>query len=296
MPSLIRKLDRLYATSPVLSFDACSRIALMSDCHRGQGNGGDNFLPNSPIFQGALEYYYQNGFTYIELGDGDELWENRYIHTIIQTHSRIFRLMSQFHREERLYMLYGNHDMVKRRRNFSDNLRRHYTCDMPGEDLPRFPGLQPTQSLILENRQTGQQLFLIHGHQDSLINDELWFLGRFLVRYVWRPLEIIGFRAPTGSGQSVKLVEKTERDLCSYAQSRNRILIAGHTHRPVFPVPGSCPYFNDGSCVHPHCITALEIEENRISLIQWAISTALDRTLYISREVIGGPENLADYG
>lgn len=295
MLSLSRKLDRIYASSPVLPFDSCSRIVLMSDCHRGQGNGGDNFLPNSPIVQGALEYYYNNGFTYIELGDGDELWENRCIHTILQTHSRIFRLMAAFHREGRLYMLYGNHDMVKRRKKFPDSLRRQYTCDMPGEELPRFPGLRPVQGLILENGRTGQRLFLIHGHQDSLINDELWFLGRFLVRYVWRPLEIIGFRAPTGSGRSVKLVEKTERDLCAYAQSRNRILIAGHTHRPVFPSPGSCPYFNDGSCVHPHCITALEIEGNRISLVQWAISTALDRTLYISREVAGGPEDLAEY-
>ena len=75
MPSLVRKLDRLYASSPALSFDSCSRIVLMSDCHRGQGNGGDNFLPTSPIFQGALEYYYHNGFTYIELGAGDELGE-----------------------------------------------------------------------------------------------------------------------------------------------------------------------------------------------------------------------------
>lgn len=295
MLSLSRKLDRIYASSPVLPFDACSRIVLMSDCHRGQGNGGDNFLPNSPIVQGALEYYYNNGFTYIELGDGDELWENRCMHTILQTHSRIFRLMAAFHREGRFYMLYGNHDMVKRRKKFPDNLRRHYICDMPGEELPRFPLLRPTQGLILENGRTGQRLFLIHGHQDSLINDELWFLGRFLVRYVWRPLEIIGFRAPTGSGRSVKLVEKTERDLCAYAQSRNRILIAGHTHRPVFPSPGSCPYFNDGSCVHPHCITALEIEGNQISLVQWAISTAMDRTLYISREVVGGPEDLAEY-
>ena len=24
-----------------------------------------------------LEYYYRNGYTYIELGDGEELWENR---------------------------------------------------------------------------------------------------------------------------------------------------------------------------------------------------------------------------
>ena len=67
MPSITAKLDKLYSTSAVLPFDNSSRIILMSDCHRGQGNGADNFLPNSMIFQGALEYYYQNGYTYIEL-------------------------------------------------------------------------------------------------------------------------------------------------------------------------------------------------------------------------------------
>ena len=292
---LTQKLDRLYTASPVLYFDNSSRIVIMSDCHRGQGNGGDNFLPNSPIFQGALEYYYENGFSYIELGDGDELWENRCIHTILRAHSRIFRLMARFHEKGRLHMLYGNHDMVKRRRNFPGKAGRSYVCDLPGGSLPRFPELKPVEGLILENRCSGRRLFLIHGHQDSLLNDEFWPLGRFLVRYLWRPLEIIGFRAPTGSGRSVKLVEKTERDLCSYAQSRNRILIAGHTHRPAFPQPGSCPYFNDGSCVHPHCITALEIVDNCISLVQWAIATTPEQMLYISREVLNGPENLDDY-
>lgn len=52
MPSLTAKLDKLYSTSAVLPFDNSSRIILMSDCHRGQGNGADNFLPNSMIFQG----------------------------------------------------------------------------------------------------------------------------------------------------------------------------------------------------------------------------------------------------
>ena len=75
MPSLADKLNKVYTSAPVLPYDKNSRIVIMSDCHRGQGNGADNFLPNSPIFQGALEYYYENGFTYIELGDGDELWD-----------------------------------------------------------------------------------------------------------------------------------------------------------------------------------------------------------------------------
>ena len=73
------------------------------------------------------------------------------------------------------------------------------------------------------------------------------------------------------------------------------MLITGHTHRPIFPSPGECPYFNDGSCVHPRCITGLEIENNGICLVKWAVATRADRTLYIEREVLEGPVPLAAY-
>ena len=72
-----RKLDQVYKHVPVIPFDSGTKLVVMSDCHRGQGNAGDNFLANQAVCFGALEYYFQKGFTYVELGDGDELWENR---------------------------------------------------------------------------------------------------------------------------------------------------------------------------------------------------------------------------
>ena len=47
--------------------------------------------------------------------------------------------------------------------------------------------------------------------------------------------------------------------------------------------------------VHPQCITGLEIENNAITLVKWAISTTPDRLLYIERQVLDGPERIADY-
>ena len=58
-------------------------------------------MQNQNVFYGALEYYYQNGFIYIELGDGDELWENRKIKPIIDIHSDAFWMLSNFYRENR---------------------------------------------------------------------------------------------------------------------------------------------------------------------------------------------------
>ena len=57
MSRLDTKLDQLFTYAPVLSYKKDSKFILMSDCHRGQGNWGDNFLPNQNVFYGALEYY-----------------------------------------------------------------------------------------------------------------------------------------------------------------------------------------------------------------------------------------------
>lgn len=78
-------------------------------------------------------------------------------------------------------------------------------------------------------------------------------------------------------------------------KKKHQIVIAGHTHQPFFSEPGQGYYFNDGSCVHPRCITCIEIEDDRISLIKWAVGTRLDRTLFVARTVLEGPEEISAY-
>ena len=67
------RLDRAFSQALVLPFHRCSRYVLISDCHRGVGTSSDNFLKNQHLYYAAMEHYYRNGFTYIELGDGEEL-------------------------------------------------------------------------------------------------------------------------------------------------------------------------------------------------------------------------------
>lgn len=293
--SVNKRLEQVYQTAETLPFSSSSKIVIMSDCHRGQGNTGDNFLQNQNIFFGALELYYQKGFTYIELGDGDELWENRKIEAIEQMHSDAFWLMSKFYKHNRFYMLYGNHDIVKSRKSFMQKHCESYYCESSHRFQSLFPNIEVHQGLVLQNSETGQEILLVHGHQGDLLNDTLWPLARFLVRYVWRPLETIGFLAPTGAGRAHKSKDKVERKLASYASAQKRILIAGHTHRPQFPASGEGYYFNDGSCVHPRCITAIEIQNNQITLVKWAVTTKKDRSLFIGRHVLEGPTDLSEY-
>ncbi len=290
-----KRLAQAYEEALVLPYHDSSKFVIMSDCHRGQGNAADNFLPNQNLFFGALEYYNDKGFTYIELGDGDELWENRSMKPIIEVHSDAFWMMKQFYEEGRFHMIYGNHDIVKSRQKYWAKHCTSYYCECEKKEVTLFPNLEVQQSIILEHEEKKHQILLIHGHQGELLNDRFWPLARFLVRYVWRSLELVGVLDPTRAGRSHKVKDRIENRLDDFAQEHNQILIAGHTHRPFFSEPGKGRYFNDGSCVHPRCITCIEIENDRISLVKWAVCTRADRTLFVARIVLEGPENISAY-
>lgn len=289
------KINKAIKSAKIIPFDETSRIVIMSDCHRGVGNWSDNFSNNQNIFFAALSFYYEFGFTYIELGDGDELWENRKIENIIHTHSHAFWIMSQFYKNNRFYMLYGNHDIVKRNPEFIMKNCETYYCESTCCRQELFPDMTVYESIILQYRVTGDRIYLIHGHQADFLNSTLWRLSRFLVRYLWKPLELSGFRDPTSAAKNNSKKNTIERRLINWATNEKKVIIAGHTHRTVFPKVGEHTYFNDGSCVHPRCITAIEIIGGTISLVKWAVLTRPDRTLYVGREVLEKPVPLVEY-
>ena len=79
------------------------------------------------------------------------------------------------------------------------------------------------------------ELFLLHGHQGTLESDRWSWLSRFFVRHVWRPFQrLTGFSLNTPSEDwDLRLAHNIA--LYSWAErQRKLVLIAGHTHRPVF--------------------------------------------------------------
>jgi UDP-2,3-diacylglucosamine pyrophosphatase LpxH len=292
--SVSARLNKILDVSREIPMNDSSKIILMSDCHRGNGGWGDNFSNNQNLFFAALTYYYHKNFTYIELGDGEELWENRYLEQIITAHSDAYWLMSKFYKKGRLYMLYGNHDMVKKNTNYVTNKCSSFYDEYAKKKVPLFPCINITEGLILKYTVTGDKILLIHGHQGDFFNYTLWKLSRFLVRYLWGPLELIGLQNPTSAAKNYNKKNAVERKLMDWSVAHNLMLIAGHTHRPIFPKLGEPLYFNDGSCVHPRCITAIEIENGTITLVKWTLKTKKDRTLYVGRVLLAGPLKLQD--
>ncbi|HYE83410.1 MAG TPA: metallophosphoesterase [Clostridia bacterium] len=295
MADSLKHITKVFNEAEQIIFDDYSRIILMSDCHRGDGSWADEFSGNQNLYFAALTHYYNEGFTYIEIGDGDELWENKRFSDIKQVHSDVFWLLSRFYNEGRLYMIFGNHDMVKSDKRFvKNNLYQYY--DEPGRRyIPLFKGIKFHEGLVLKHRTSGYRIFLIHGHQVDYLNYQLWKLARFLVRYLWKPLTTFGVNDPTRAAKNYEKKEAAEKKLTEWVIKEKHMLIAGHTHRPMFPEVGEPTYFNDGSCVHPRCITAIEISEGYIMLVKWNVKTKDDGTMFIGREVLAGPRRLTEY-
>lgn len=290
-----RRLKEVFETAKTIPFDDQSRIVFMSDCHRGDGSYADNFYKNQPLFFAALTQYNYLKYTYIELGDGDELWENSNLSDSVEVYGDVFWLLSKFYRENRLYMLFGNHDIVKGKNGSVKRYLDRYYDVREKRYIPLFPGIDFHEGLILEHSTSGHRIFLVHGHQVDFFNDTLWRLSRFLVRYLWKPLELVGVNDPTSASKNYKRKKTVEKRLTNWVMHENRMLIAGHTHRPVLPELGEPLYFNDGSCVHPRCITAVEISDGNILLVKWCNKTKFDGTLFVGREILVGPVKLEDY-
>ncbi|HHT38326.1 MAG TPA: serine/threonine protein phosphatase [Mollicutes bacterium] len=290
-----KRLSQVLQTSKEIPFDDTTKIIIISDCHRGDNSRSDNFAKNKNIYLAALRYYLKEDYIYIEIGDGDELWENKYLSTVINNHIDVFTLLSKFYRKKRLYMLFGNHDIIKRNRWLRKNIMREFYDEKRKKYITLFPHIEIDEGLILRYNETGDTIFLTHGHQGDFFNDNVWKLTRFLVRYVWKPLELIGVRNPTSAATNHNRQKSVEKKLISWSIKNKQMIIAGHTHRAVIPEVGEHLYFNDGCCTHPRHITCIEIVNGEISLVKWDVKFKENRTLYIDREIISGPTKLKDY-
>jgi len=290
------RLNHAYKEAKILLFDDTSKFILFSDCHRGDNSFADDFANNRNIYFHALTHYFKDGFSYIELGDGDELWENVHFEPIFEAHKNVYKLLRKFHLQRRLHMIWGNHDMVYKDPDYVQKHLSSYFEPIDESDKELFAGITYHEAIILKHRQTSQEICLLHGHQADTWNYTFWRWGRFLVRVLWKPLQVWGIADPTSPAKNYKELIRVEKRIKRWIlENKLLITVMGHTHRPRFPEPGDIPLFNDGSCVHPRSITGIEIENGLISLIKWQIATKDDGTLQIVRILLEGPQKLADY-
>ncbi len=289
------RMDTLYRKSKKIPINDQSQLVFMSDIHRGDNSVSDEFGQNRLIYNHALQYYNSYRFMYVEVGDGDELWEVPNYHYIRTAHPDTFDILRQFHEDRRFIMLSGNHngkaadpEYVKR------HMERQYDSFLD-ETVDIFPGLQPCEAVTFLYENTGQEIFVCHGHQGQILNDYLSGVGFVTNRYIWRFIHKAGFRYTANPVKNRYRTALTEKRMKRWLEGNDLMLICGHTHRPRLPAEGEPAYFNTGCAIHPRGITCLELSFGQVALVMWTLHTRNDGMVYVRRSILKGPVNIENF-
>lgn len=284
-----KRLSEAYANARIEYFDNSSKFVFMSDAHRGDDGLSDEFTRNQNIFLHALNHYYDNDFIFVEAGDGDELWEQNQYKYLRLAHRDVYRQIKKFHDDKRLILLYGNHNIQLKYPQFVRNNCYYFYSEYYEKKHEFLYGVEPQEALLMKHRETGQEIFTVHGHQGDLFNDQFWRFSMILSRYFWRYMHVIGLHNPSSPSRNLHKRHKIETAYSKWIQLSRVMLICGHTHRPKFPKTGELPYFNTGCCIHSRGINCIEISDGQILMADWIVRANQDGLLQVERKVVRGP-------
>jgi len=289
------RLDECYQKANVIEFDDKSKFILFSDVHRGDNSMSDEFAHNQNIYYHALSTYLHDDYTYIELGDGDELWEHSKFSVILSAHSDVFMLLKEFYKKDRLRFIFGNHNIYMKNILWLKKNFYRFQDDYLDKKSDLFPNSEVPESLILKYKKTGQEFLLVHGHQGDTFNDQFWFVSMLSLRFFWRFLHILGFKNPSSPAKNRVKRHKIEVNFSKWIRRKKVAVICGHTHRPRVSKKHEIPYFNTGCCIHPRGITGIEIIDGKIMLVDWRVRPEKDGILRINKKIIRGPYTISGY-
>jgi hypothetical protein len=222
-------LDSAFKAAEEESFDPQrERIVIFSDHHKGVGDPADDFRRCEHAYTSALGYYLEAGYKLFVLGDAEELWEE-HPDEVIKRYRDVLELEAAFvKRGNRLSRFYGNHDdQWASQAQVSKHLRG------------LFGDIKVREALRLTVNRPGKApgtLFFVHGHQGTADSDRWGWASRLFVRHVWRPLQRKTGYTATTPARDFALRAKHDRAMYEWARSQagGLVMIAGHTHRPVF--------------------------------------------------------------
>lgn len=211
---------------PSIPFDMnTAKFIILSDQHKGAKDLADDFRNTESNYMLVLQYYYDEGFTFINLGDCEELWEAT-PSQIIDNNRLTLLQEAQFQASGRYHRIYGNHD-----------LEWNYTIQQNFYLRPIFgPNLSVKEGLVLTTAYNNHQydIFLAHGHQGDQRSDGNAF-SKWFVAAVWTPIQRYLEVVVDTVSDSFELVDEHNIFMYEWSATQDKLLfISGHTHRPVF--------------------------------------------------------------
>lgn len=292
----------------LIGFNENDKYIIFSDQHKGARNYADDFGFAANNYLSALNFYNTNGYTFVSLGDSEELWENT-LESVKKHNQAAFNLESEFLKRAAFIKIFGNHDLYWD----NDPLAGYQLEKIYGQKIKVYEGLI-LQTVIQNNP---LDIFLTHGHQGDLASDGNWF-SKWFVSRVWAPLQAYLRINPNTPAFNNQLKSTHNQFMYEWAAAQQSVLITGHTHQPVFnslthleriyikldearkindkateeklldqmkkeQIMGATTpsfsahkpnYFNTGCCCFSDGdITGLEITDGKMRLIKWAYQT-----------------------
>jgi predicted phosphodiesterase len=221
--SIIKRLNELYNKGngigiyvKKLPLNVNDKYAIFSDLHLGNGRKADNFIHNKETILFSLNYYKNNGYSIILLGDIEELWQFDFTEIHNKYNKSVYKLLRSFPKEK-IHRLFGNHDKDWQRPADPTIFNENTPCETP-------------EAIIL-----GDDIFLVHGHQGDYLCDKTIWSSRFLSR-ILRPLVPIGkiFGYENRSAPKSQIPKNREKLYYNWAKENKIFLICGHTHNAIF--------------------------------------------------------------
>ena len=282
--AVFASLSKLYNSSKKNSKRVCplfadapsARFIIFSDQHKGNRDKADDFAGNEKNYLAALQHYKTNNFTFINLGDSEELWKYK-PDEVLPANEKVFSAEAAF-QPTSYYKTFGNHDILWKNKMDTERLLKNY-FSMP---LPVYEGIILKTNIGTETL----NIFFTHGHQGDKMSDNN-ALSTWLVAHLWTPVQrYLQINVNTPSKDDT-LRNKHNKLMYEWSSRRkNLLLVTGHTHKPVFASgkysthPSNAiatedaklkpTYFNTGCCCFSDGdITGIEIDDGYIRLIKW---------------------------
>lgn len=296
------------------------KFIIFSDEHKGARDFADDFRLAEKNYLNALDYYFNNGFQFINLGDCEELWENK-PDIVMEKNKAGFQAEMRFSQQGRYYRIFGNHDLQWK----FEFPRMRFLKPVFGDALKIYEGILLTTTY--NNRQ--YSIFCTHGHQGDQRSDGNVF-STWFVAAVWTPIQRFLEISINSTSDSFELVDKHNVIMYEWSATQKDLLfISGHTHKPVFAsldhierltkqlekatakqdretiqnleaelekrkaeyagkqfhktmvIPS---YFNSGCCCFTDGdITGIEIEEDNIRLVKWKEENGQSRRIVLEQ-------------
>lgn len=213
----------------VIPFDMRNdKWILLADLHKGAKNRADDFRLCEENYVTALNYYFEQGYSLCVMGDVEELWEE-FPQAVIRNNGASFAAEKGFHEAGRFIRIWGNHDEIWGDPGLVQKILQ-----------PMYGGksLTVSESILLDVREGNDmagKILLVHGHQGTQNEGKNTKFSKWILHNIWRPLQVLtGFSCNT---PATDWRIRDDRDKIIYhwtAQHPKLILIAGHTHAPVF--------------------------------------------------------------